>query len=155
MKTIRLLYPDYLSGGLETYYFGAHLLAHILPQNENQPLYKVELALPDGRERPVTDGVCARDEVTAGIMQAARVIEEAKPDPDHHYRRKLHRLPGPLRLPARALRQPGDSLDRRPPGRVHPRRRLPQRPRHGAGLPHGPRRRGPLRSHEEQEIQTR
>ena len=77
MKTIRLLYPDYLSGGLETYYFGAHLLAHILPQNENQPLYKVELAPPDGRERPVTDGVCARDEVTAGIMQAARVIEEA------------------------------------------------------------------------------
>ena len=65
MKTIRLLYPDYLSGGLETYYFGAHLLAHILPQNENQPLYKVELAPPDGRERPVTDGVCARDEVTA------------------------------------------------------------------------------------------
>ena len=62
MKTIRLLYPDYLSGGLETYYFGAHLLAHILPQNENQPLYKVELAPPDGRERPVTDGVCARDE---------------------------------------------------------------------------------------------
>lgn len=80
MKTIRLLYPDYLSGGLETYYFGAHLLAHILPQNENQPLYKVELAPPDGRERPVTDGVCARDDVTAGIMQAARVIEEAKPD---------------------------------------------------------------------------
>lgn len=80
MKTIRLLYPDYLSGGLETYCFGAHLLAHILPQNENQPLYKVELAPPDGRVRPVTDGICARDEVAAGIMQAARVIEEAKPD---------------------------------------------------------------------------
>ena len=26
MKTIRLLYPDYVSGGLETYYFGAELL---------------------------------------------------------------------------------------------------------------------------------
>lgn len=24
MKTIRLLYPDYVSGGLETYYFGAY-----------------------------------------------------------------------------------------------------------------------------------
>ena len=31
MKTIRLLYPDHLSGGLDTYYFGANLLAHILP----------------------------------------------------------------------------------------------------------------------------
>lgn len=34
MKTIRLLYPDYVSGGLDTYYFGANLLAHILPENE-------------------------------------------------------------------------------------------------------------------------
>ena len=25
MKTIRLLYPDYLSGGLDTYYFGTEL----------------------------------------------------------------------------------------------------------------------------------
>lgn len=31
MKTIRLLYPDHVSGGLEAYYFGAHLLTHILP----------------------------------------------------------------------------------------------------------------------------
>lgn len=38
MKTIRLLYPDYISGGLDTYYFGAKLLQHILPQNENRPL---------------------------------------------------------------------------------------------------------------------
>ena len=37
MKTIRLLYPDYLSGGLETYYWGAQLLAHLLPANANQP----------------------------------------------------------------------------------------------------------------------
>ena len=37
MKTIRLLYPDHVSGGLDTYYFGANLLQHILPQNKNQP----------------------------------------------------------------------------------------------------------------------
>lgn len=43
MKTIRLLYPDYLSGGLDTYYFGAELLSHIVPANENQPLLRVEL----------------------------------------------------------------------------------------------------------------
>lgn len=50
MKTIRLLYPDYVSGGLETYYFGAHLMAHILPENERQPLVKVKIAPPDGWE---------------------------------------------------------------------------------------------------------
>lgn len=80
MKTIRLLYPDYLSGGLDTYYFGAGLLAHILPANDRQPLLRVELAPPDGRRRPVTDGVCAREEVAAGIRRAAEVIEEARPD---------------------------------------------------------------------------
>ena len=53
MKTIRLLYPDYVSGGLETYYFGAHLMAHILPENERQPLVKVKIAPPDGWEKRV------------------------------------------------------------------------------------------------------
>ena len=80
MKTIRLLYPDYLSGGLETYYFGAKLLAHILPENENQPLLEVKIAPPNGRERDVTDGIYARDEVIAGIKKAAEAIEAAKPD---------------------------------------------------------------------------
>ena len=80
MKTIRLLYPDYVSGGLDTYYFGANLLAHILPENQNQPLLKVEIAPPNGKERSVTDGIYAKDEVVAGIKSAMNVIEEAKPD---------------------------------------------------------------------------
>ena len=80
MKTIRLLYPDYVSGGLETYYFGANLLAHILPENGKQPLLKVEITPPDGKERNVTDGIYGKDEVLAGIKSAMSVIEEAKPD---------------------------------------------------------------------------
>ena len=52
MKTIRLLYPDYVSGGLEAYYFGAQLMAHILPENERQPLVKVGILPPSGRKRP-------------------------------------------------------------------------------------------------------
>lgn len=79
-KTIRLLYPDYVSGGLDTYYFGANLLAHILPKNENQPLLKVEIPPPDGKERSVTDGIYAKEEVLAGIKNAMSVINEAKPD---------------------------------------------------------------------------
>ena len=80
MKTIRLLYPDYVSGGLETYYFGANLLAHILPENEKQPLLKVEITPPDGKKRNVTDGIYAKDEVLAGIKSAMSLIEEAQPD---------------------------------------------------------------------------
>lgn len=30
MKTIRLLYPDYVSGALEQYYFGANLMSPFL-----------------------------------------------------------------------------------------------------------------------------
>lgn len=80
MKTIRLLYPDYLSGGLDTYYFGANLLAHILPENGEQPLLKVEIAPPDGQERRIKDGIYGKDEVIAGIKSAAEVIENAGPD---------------------------------------------------------------------------
>ena len=80
MKTIRLFYPDYVSGGLETYYFGANLLAHILPKNDNQPLLTVEITPPDGNIRNVTDGIYAKDEVLAGIKKAMSVIEKAKPD---------------------------------------------------------------------------
>ena len=80
MKTIRLLYPDYVSGGLETYYFGAHLMAHILPGNERQPLVRVKIAPPDGREKRVTDGIYGKEEVLAGIREAMKVIEEERPD---------------------------------------------------------------------------
>lgn len=50
MKTIRLLYPDYISGGLDTYYFGAKLLQYILPKNKNQPLVEVDIMPPNGEK---------------------------------------------------------------------------------------------------------
>lgn len=80
MKTIRLLYPDYASGGLDTYYFGANLLPYILPQNENQPIVKVDVAPPNGREKQVKNGIYAEDEVLSGIKNAQKKLEEAKPD---------------------------------------------------------------------------
>lgn len=80
MKTIRLLYPDYLSGGLETYYFGANLLAHILPINKKQPLLKVEITPPNGQQYEVTDGIYAKNAVIEGIKKAREIIENAKPD---------------------------------------------------------------------------
>ena len=80
MKTIRLLYPDYVSGGLDTYYFGANLLAHILPPNDKQPLVQVEIASPDGREKPVTDGIYGKEEVLNGIIDAKKKIERENPD---------------------------------------------------------------------------
>lgn len=80
MKTIRLLYPDYASGGLETYYFGANLLSHILPANEKQPLLSVEITPPKGQEYKTTEGIYAKEAVIEGIKKATRVIEDSQPD---------------------------------------------------------------------------
>ncbi len=80
MKTIRLLYPDHVSGGLETYYFGANLLQHILPENENQPVVKVDILPPNGSEKRTADGIYGRDEVAAGIDSAIEKISAAQPD---------------------------------------------------------------------------
>lgn len=80
MKTIRLLYPDYVSGGLDTYYFGANLLAHILPENKNQPLIKVDIAQPNSANKIITDGIYAKGEVLSGIQNAMAKIEKENPD---------------------------------------------------------------------------
>jgi len=80
MKTIRLLYPDHVSGGLETYYFGANLLQHILPVNDDQPLFKVQVTPPDGREKAVTNGIYAEDEVLEGVRSAQQILQNEKPD---------------------------------------------------------------------------
>lgn len=80
MKTIRLLYPDYVSGGLDTYFFGANLMAHILPRNDSQPLVKVEIMPPDQSEKEITDGIYGKEEVLSGIRDAMRKIESQNPD---------------------------------------------------------------------------
>lgn len=80
MKTIRLLYPDWHSGGLTTYYFGANLLQHILPANPDQPTIKVNIAAPDGTERLIEDGILGKSEVLAGIEAAQKAIADSHPD---------------------------------------------------------------------------
>ena len=80
MKTIRLLYPDHASGGLDTYYFGANLLQYILPQNSNQPLIKVDIVPPNDKEQLVTNGICCEEEVLSGIEDAQKKIDKEKPD---------------------------------------------------------------------------
>lgn len=80
MKTIRLLYPDYVSGGLDTYYFGANLLQYILPKNPKQPIIKVDVLPPDSREKLIMNGIYAEDEVLAGIQDAQKKISAEEPD---------------------------------------------------------------------------
>ena len=80
VKTIRLLYPDHVSGGLDTYYFGANLLQYILPKNLNQPIIKVDVLPPDNRKKLITNGIYAEDEVLAGVQDAQKKIVAEDPD---------------------------------------------------------------------------
>lgn len=80
MKTIRLLYPDFVSGGLDEYYFGSNLMAHILPKNEKQKLVRVAIEPPTGKTETVTDGIYAQKAVTDGIKDASDKIKNEVPD---------------------------------------------------------------------------
>lgn len=80
MKTIRLVYPDSVSGGLKEYYFGSLLMSHIIPENGDQPLVKVDIPAPDDDNRGIRDGIYALDDVLAGIDDAKLKIGEADPD---------------------------------------------------------------------------
>lgn len=80
MKTIRLLYPDHASGGLDTYWFGARLMQHIIPENPGQRTVEVSVAPPHGGDHPVTDGITDEAEVLSGIRDAKRKIRSEAPD---------------------------------------------------------------------------
>lgn len=80
MKTIRLVYPDSVSGGLKEYYFGSLLMSHIIPENGDQPLVRVDIPAPDGDNRGIQNGIYALDDVLAGIDDAKLKIGESDPD---------------------------------------------------------------------------
>lgn len=80
MKTVRLLYPDYVSGGMDTYYFGARLMSAILPENKNQPTVCVDILPPSDKKKSVIEGIYAKDEVVHGIVDAMQKLESHNPD---------------------------------------------------------------------------
>ena len=81
MNTLRLLYPDFVSGGLDTYYFGAELLKHLLPQNDNQPWKTVPIDPPDDNQQlPTKNGIYGLDTLTQGIHSAQSILDDNHPD---------------------------------------------------------------------------
>ncbi len=57
MKTVRLLYPDYASGGLPTYYLGAKLLEQIVTANPDQKTLQVAVTPPSDAPHTLEDGI--------------------------------------------------------------------------------------------------
>lgn len=80
MKTIRLLYPDYISGNLEEYFLGSRLMAQIVPQNDEQKLCVVDLPKPDSINAQVENGIFGKDLVLEGISKAQAILASEKPE---------------------------------------------------------------------------
>ncbi len=79
MTTLRLSYPDHVSGGLDTYYFGGRLLPHLLPANPDQPWQEVPIDPPTDSELETHEGVYGLDQVEAGIDAAWEILQDAQP----------------------------------------------------------------------------
>lgn len=80
MKTIRLLYPDSVSGGLSTYRLGARLMAALLPENDSQPLVKIDVPALGDADPAVTNGIASEAAVLDGIRKARAALEAEAPD---------------------------------------------------------------------------
>ncbi len=80
MKTIRLLYPDSVSGGLSTYRLGARLMAALLPENDAQPLVKIDVPALNEVDPAVTNGIASEAAVLDGIRKARAALESETPE---------------------------------------------------------------------------
>lgn len=80
VKTIRLLYPDSVSGGLSTYRLGARLMAALLPENDAQPLVKIDVPALGDADPAVTNGIASEASVLDGIRKARAALEKEAPE---------------------------------------------------------------------------
>lgn len=80
VKTIRLLYPDSVSGGLSTYRLGARLMAALLPENDAQPLVKIDVPALGDADPAVTNGIASEATVLDGIRKARAALEKEAPE---------------------------------------------------------------------------
>lgn len=79
-KTIRLLYPESVSGGLSTYRLGARLMAAMLPENETQPLVKIDVPALGKTGPTITNGIASEAAVLEGIRKARVALEKEAPE---------------------------------------------------------------------------
>lgn len=79
-KTIRLLYPESVSGGLSTYRLGARLMAATLPENETQPLVKSDVPALGKTGPTITNGIASEAAVLEGIRKARAALEKEAPE---------------------------------------------------------------------------
>lgn len=79
-KTIRLIAPDWQAGGRDAYYFGAQLLSWLLPNDNHQDEFKVNVAEPNEAELQLENGVYGQSQIKNQIIQAQDILKREQPD---------------------------------------------------------------------------
>lgn len=79
-KTTRLLFPQWQGGNNPNYSFGAELLKHIVPKNNNQKTFTVETDRNFSKELSVLDGIEGKEVLLTQLQNASNILNEEQPD---------------------------------------------------------------------------
>lgn len=79
-KTLRLLLPQWQGGNNSDYFFGAELLAHIVPQSEKAKMIRVPVNTDLEQELPTEHGIEGESELLAQLDATTKILEAEQPD---------------------------------------------------------------------------
>ncbi|MDT0652612.1 arginase family protein [Staphylococcus epidermidis] len=79
-NTIRLIAPDWQSGGKEAYYHGAELLSWLIPNTHKQPEFKIDVSEPNVEKLELENGVYGQSQIVNNVKQAQHILNQEQPD---------------------------------------------------------------------------
>lgn len=79
-KVLRLLFPQWQGGNNSNYAFGAELLAHIVPQNDDSEIIRVPVSQNFDEELPIENGVEGESALLNQIDETFKILEANNPD---------------------------------------------------------------------------
>ncbi|WP_159316411.1 arginase family protein [Mammaliicoccus sciuri] len=79
-KTIRLIAPDWQAGGKSAYYYGANILKWLIPNNQDQQEFKINVEEPNEAELKLENGVYGQSQIKNQVIQAQDILDKEQPD---------------------------------------------------------------------------
>lgn len=79
-KTLRLLFPQWQGGNNPDYFFGAELLAQIVPQSSTDETVKIAVAADFTKPLPVENGVEGESQLLNQLKETSLVLCEREPE---------------------------------------------------------------------------
>ncbi|QWT17339.1 arginase family protein [Collinsella sp. zg1085] len=83
-STVRLIYPDWVSGGLSTYWWGSKVLERLIPENNNQQVLHVDIPQPHASSFQQTlqleQGIAGLKHILLAHKQAEQLLEKSQAD---------------------------------------------------------------------------